>query len=89
MEKKKWWQSKIALLGIVMGTIGLSDLSFGWLSGQGVTTEQIQAVQTALPNVAEQIKDAVAAKNYFGVITSLGGFVTAIWRVWYTNTQIG
>lgn len=89
MEKKPWYKSKITLLGVVIGTIGLTDLSFGWLSGQGVTAEQIQAVQTVLPNVSEQIKDAVEAKNYFGIITAVGGFVTAIWRVWFTNTQIG
>ncbi|MEZ4925583.1 MAG: hypothetical protein R3A50_04855 [Saprospiraceae bacterium] len=89
MEKKPWWKSKIALLGIVMGTIGLSDLSFGWLSGQGVSTEQIQAVQTALPNLADQIHDAVVGKNYFAIISAVGGYVTAIWRIWFTDKLIG
>jgi hypothetical protein len=89
MEKKPWWKSKITLLGVVMGTIGLSDLSFGWLSGQGITTEQILAVQTALPNVTEQVKDAVEAKNYFCIITAVGGYLTSIWRVWFTTSQIG
>lgn len=88
MEKKPWYKSKIVVLGIVMGLVGATDLAFGWLSGQGVTPEQVQVIQTALPEVAGQIKDAVAGKNYFGILTAIGGFVTAIFRYWWTEKQL-
>ena len=88
MEKKPWYRSKIFVLGVVMGMVGVTDLATGWLSGQGVTSDQINVIQTALPAASENIKDAIAAKNYFGIITAAGGFLTAIWRKWFTNTTI-
>ena len=89
MEKKPWYKSKIFILGVVMALVGATDLAFGWLSGQGVTTDQVQVIQTQLPDLAGQIKDAVSGKNYFGIITAVGGFVTGIWRLWFTDTKIG
>lgn len=81
---KKWYQSKIFLLGAVISLIGVTDLAFGWLSGHGVTQEQINVISATLPGVAESVKEAVAGKNYFGIITAIGGFVTSIWRYWFT-----
>ena len=83
---KKWYKSKIFLLGAVIGLIGATDLAFGWLSGQGVTPEQITVIESTLPGTADGIKDAIAGKNYFGIITALGGFVTAIFRAWFTSS---
>lgn len=82
---KKWYQSKIFLLAVVMALVGGTDLAFGWLSGAGVTPEQINIIDATLPGTADAVKDAVAGKNYFGIITALGGFVTAIWRAWFTS----
>lgn len=83
--EKKWYQSKIFLLAVVMALVGATDLAFGWLSGAGVTPEQIQIIDATLPGTAEGVKDAVAGKNYFGIITAVGGFITAIWRAWFTS----
>lgn len=83
--EKKWYQSKIFLLAAVMALVGGTDLAFGWLSGAGVTAEQIQVIDATVPGTADAVKDAVAGKNYFGIITVLGGFVTAIWRAWFTQ----
>ena len=88
MEKKPWYKSKIFLLGIAMAMVGGTDLATGWLSGNGITADQINVLETALPSAAENIKDAIEGKNYFGIITSVGGFLTAIWRKWFTNTTI-
>ncbi len=83
---KKWYQSKIFLLAVVMALVGGTDLTFGWLSGAGVTAEQINVIDATLPGTADAVKDAIAGKNYFGIITALGGFFTAIWRAWFTST---
>jgi len=82
---KKWYQSKIFLLTVVMALVGATDLAFGWLSGSGVTPEQIQVIDATLPGTADAVKEAVAGKHYFAIITALGGFVTAIWRAWFTS----
>lgn len=81
---KKWYQSKIFLLGLVMALVGATDLSFGWLSGQGVTADQVNIIQNTLPGVADGVKDAVESRNYFQIITVVGGFITSIWRYWFT-----
>ena len=83
--EKKWYQSKLFLLGAVMALVGGTDLAFGWLSGQGVTPEQVQVIDATLPGTAQAIKDAVAGKNYFGILTAVGGFLTAIFRAWFTS----
>ena len=85
MTTKKWYQSKIFLLAAVMALVGATDLAFGWLSGTGITPEQIQVIDATLPGTADAVKDAVAGKNYFAIITAMGGFVTAIWRAWFTS----
>lgn len=85
MEKKPWYKSKIFLLSGALALVGGTDLAFGWLSGQGVTPEQINVIDATLPGTADAIKDAVAGKNYLGIITALGGFLGAIWRAWFTS----
>lgn len=87
MQTKKWYQSKIVLLGLVLGFVGASDLSFHWLSGN-VTAEQFAAVETQYPVLKDGIKQAIESKNIFGVVTTLGGFAAAIFRVWFTNTSL-
>ncbi len=84
---KKWYQSKIFLLGALLGFTGLSDLFLHWITGS-VTVEQIQDVQNAYPELYNGIADAINGKNYFGIITTVAGFLTAIWRGWFTNTTI-
>ena len=87
-EKKPWWQSKIFLLSIVIALTGVSDLTFGWLPGQGVTPEQVEVIAQTLPAAAENVKDAAEANNWFGIITAVGGFLTGIWRKWFTTAGI-
>lgn len=82
---KKWYQSKIFLLGVVMALVGATDFAFGWLSGQGVSADQVSIIQNTLPGVADGVKDAVEARNYFQIITVVGGFITSIWRYWFTS----
>lgn len=88
MEKKPWYKSKITLAGIVLVLTAVTDAATGFLSGSGVTPEQIQTIQTAYPQAAEQIKDAVNGNDYFKAIAAVGGFLVSIWRVWFTNTVV-
>lgn len=76
------------MLGLVMAVVGVSDLATGFISGAGITPDQVGAVQGALPQAVEGIKDSIRGNNIFGAITALAGFVTAIWRKWFTNTVL-
>lgn len=87
VQTKKWHQSKLFLLGVLLAFTGLSDLFTHWISGS-LTIDQIQVVQTAYPELYTGISDAIAAKNYFGIITTVAGFLTLIWRGWFTNSSI-
>ena len=84
---KPWYKSKIALLGIALAFVGGSDLLLHWLSGN-LSLDQIQGVQTAYPELADGLKRAVEGKNYFGIVTTVAGFLTAIWRVWFTSAPV-
>lgn len=68
----------------MIALVGVTDLTTHWLSGSGITQGQIDAIQTAFPDAVGGIKDAIAAKNYFGIIMAIGGFITAIWRAKFT-----
>lgn len=87
VQTKKWYQSKLFILGVLLAFTGVSDLFLHWISGS-VTIEQIQDVQTAYPDLYNGIADAISAKNYFGIITAIAGFLTLIWRGWFTNSAI-
>lgn len=82
---KKWYQSKIFLLGAVMFLVGVTNWATGWLTGRGVTPEQLQVIQDAQPTAIEGIKEAIETKKYFDIVTSVGGFVTMIFRAWFTT----
>jgi len=69
----------------VLALVGGTDLAFGWLSGAGVTPEQIQVIDATLPGTADAVKEAIDGKNYLGIITAVGGFIGAIWRYWFTT----
>jgi len=70
----------------VLALVGGTDLAFGWLSGAGVTPEQIQVIDATLPGTADAVKEAIDGKNYLGIITAVGGFIGAIWRYWFTTS---
>lgn len=86
-QKKPWYQSKIVLLGITLALVNGTQLAFNWLGTQ-VTPEQIQVIQQASPEVAQQLETAFDSQNWFQALSAVGGFLTAIWRTWFTNTKL-
>lgn len=88
MEKKPWYKSKITLAGIVLAITALTDAVTGFLSGSGVTPEQIAVIEQAYPQAADQIRDAVAGNDYFKALSGIGGFLVAIWRIWFTQSVV-
>lgn len=52
---KKWYQSKLVLLGILLVLVYGSNVLLGWLSGN-VSAEQIQAIENTRPEVLDIIQ---------------------------------
>lgn len=88
MEKKKWYQSKIVLICLTaIATIGGNYLT-GFITGQGVTDQQIQAVSAVDPAVADLVAKIQNGENWFSAVGTLVFAAVGIIRVWFTQKLI-
>lgn len=88
MEKKPWYKSKIFLLAVTaVFTIG-TNLATGWVTGQGVTPDQIDAVANTQPAVAEAIHDYQAGQGLLNSISILAFAAIAVFRRWFTSALL-
>lgn len=87
-QKKPWYKSKITLAGILLALAGLSNVTFGFVTGEGVTPEQIAVINATYPKLAEQVAQLAKGGEIFSGITAIAGTLVAVWRVWYTRTII-
>lgn len=88
-DKKPWYQSKIALFCIgAIVTFGSNFLS-QWLTGQGVTPEQMDALASAQPEVAQAVDKIQNGGNILSAVGALFGTAVLVFRVWFTSKQIG
>lgn len=89
MERKKWYQSKIVLLALTaVAAIG-GNLLTGFITGQGVTQEQINVVAATQPQIAQTIQNVQSGQNIFQSLSALAFALMGLWRVWYTKAVIG
>lgn len=88
MESKKWYQSKIVLLSLSTILIVGGNLLTGFLTGQGVTPEQLDAVAAAEPEVAEAIERVQTGDSILQIVAGLFPTLVLILRVWFTSTTI-
>jgi hypothetical protein len=88
MESKKWYQSKIILLSLSTVLVVGGNLLTGFLTGQGVTPEQLNAIAAAEPEVAEAVQRVQAGDSILQVIAGLFPVAIMILRLWFTNTTI-
>ena len=85
MENKKWYNSKILILAITaVFTVG-TNLVTGWLSGQGVTQEQMDVVAATQPAVAEAIEKYQHGQGIVQSISLLAFSAIAVFRAWFTT----
>lgn len=88
-EKKPWYKSKIVLLGLSAVGIFGAQLLNGWLTGQGVTPEQLEALRIASPEIASAIERVQGGENVLVVVGSLFGVLVIVFRTWFTTKRIG
>jgi hypothetical protein len=88
-QAKPWYFSKIILLSIVgVITYGL-DAVTGFLTGAGVTPEQIQIIRDTQPQIAEAVEQYKSGSNILQ--TTLGVLLPAaiaVVRKWWTNIPL-
>lgn len=86
---KPWHQSKIILLaGASVLIFGGNALS-GFLTGAGVTPEQIDVIRSQQPQIAEAVEQFKTGQNILNTI--LGALMPAlimIARRWWTNIPL-
>lgn len=88
MEQKKWYQSKIVLFSLSTLLIVGGNLLTGFITGQGVTPDQLAAIETAEPEVAEAVQRLQSGESILQVIAGLFPVLILILRVWFTSTSI-
>lgn len=89
MDTKPWYKSKIVLFSLTGLLVFGSNLLSGWLTGAGVTPEQIDALQSVQPEVTQAVERIQQGEQILGVIGSLLSVGFGIFRVWFTTTKIG
>jgi Zn-dependent protease len=85
--KKPWYTSKTVLFAAVVVLIFGGNIAFGWISGQGVTPEQINAVSDAQPAVKEIIERVQNGESILNMLGIIVGIVIGLLRAW-TNTGL-
>lgn len=85
MQKKKWYKSKIIMVALALaGIFGYNWLT-GWLTSQGITPEQLEALQLAYPDIAEAVQKASDGGNLLSAIGTIAGLAIAALRKWFTS----
>lgn len=84
-QKKPWYKSKIVLFALTSILVFGSNLMTGWLTTQGVTTEQFEVIQQAEGPVQDAVETIQEGGNALSVLGSLFGLFVLVFRVWFTN----
>lgn len=87
-QKKPWYKSKIFLLASILAVVFGTDAYFHFISGAGVTPEQIEIVYSTKPEIADAIKDLQDGRPWYSVIGVVGSVAVAIFRKWFTSESI-
>ena len=86
---KPWWKSKIILLALASALLFGGNALTGFLTGNGVTPEQLDAIKQTQPAIADSVDQLQHGGNVIQVI--LGAIVPAlifIARKWFTNIPL-
>lgn len=85
---KPWYKSKIFLMSLSGLLFFGSNWLNGWLTGQGVTQDQLDAISSAQPAVADTIQKIQDGTNWLSAIGSVSSVLLMIFRAWFTNKAI-
>lgn len=89
LPKKPWYQSKIILLALSGILVFGTNLLNGWLTGQGVTQDQLDSLTTTAPTIVDTVQRISAGESILNFIGIAYSAVMLIFRKWFTSTMIG
>ena len=81
-------ETNVEQLAAVVASPRYTAELLGFLGGQGVSLEQIQAVEQTQPIIAQAIKDYQSGGNILSLVGALGGALIIVARVWFTTKLI-
>lgn len=83
---KPWYQSKIILLSLSSVAVYGGTWLYNYLSGAGVTPEQIDVIRTTQPQIADAVEEFKTGQNVLNTVIGLViPSAIAIARRWFTN----
>jgi len=85
---KKWWQSKIVLLGLSAVFLFGGAFLYRFLGNQGVTATQLQVLQEKYPDIKLGIEQIQSGENLWQGLGVLFGAIVTIVRVFFTTKLI-
>lgn len=87
-QKKPWYSSKIILIALTgLVTIG-ANLLTGFITGNGVTSDQIEAVAQIQPAVADAIQKHQAGEGIIEAISGVFFAAIVLFRRWFTSAIV-
>ena len=86
---KPWYQSKIILLAGTAVLVYGSNAMTGFLTGAGVTPEQIEVIRSTQPQIADAVEQFKTGQNVLSTI--VGGVIPlliVIARKWFNTISL-
>lgn len=83
---KPWYKSKIVVFSSVLLAVTGSNLLIGWASTQGVTIDQVNAVENAYPQAITIIDRIKSGEGIMSMIGSIAAIAIGVSRVWFTDS---
>ncbi len=87
--KKPWYKSKIILLALSSLMLFGSNWLTGWLTSQGVSQEQLDALSQAQPQVTDVVQRVQGGESILSVLGAIISIAILIFRTWFTDKAIG
>lgn len=82
---KKWYQSKIVLLGLAALLLFGGAMLYRYLINQGITQTQLDVLQQQYPDIKQAVEQIQSGQDVWQGVGALFGAVVVIVRTWFTT----
>lgn len=82
---KKWYQSKLVLLGLSAVLLFGGALLYRYLINQGITQTQLDVLQQQYPDIKQAVEQIQAGQDVWQSVGTLFGALVIIVRTYFTT----
>lgn len=82
---KKWYQSKIVLLGLAALLLFGGAMLYRYLINQGITQTQLDVLQQQYPDIKQAVEQIQSGQDIWQAVGALFGALVVIVRTFFTN----